>query len=448
MKGEGVRRMPDRIILHVDCNCFYASVEMLYHPELAGKPLAVGGDPQQRHGIVLTANYIAKRRGVKTGMALWQARQCCPDIVFVPPRMYLYLRFSRMARAIYQEYSGQVESFGLDECWIDLTDSCALLGNHTRTLENGCRIAQEISARIRRELGITVSIGVSWNKIYAKLGSDYKKPDAITVFDRDNYKKLIYPLPVSDLLYVGRRTDKKLEKYGIRTIGELADADPSYLENWFGKIGLMLSVFARGEDRTPVNDLGIEAPVKSVGNSTTTPRDLVNDEDVRLVLYLLAESVSERLRKNQFEGQVVSIYVRDADLCGYHQQKKLAAPTNISGEIAGAAFSIFQQLYRWEKPIRSIGVSVCDLKQEGQPRQLSLFLDEQHREQQMRADRMVSLIRSRYGYAAVQRGIMHEDRYLSSLNATAEDHMIHPHSYLEHGNRSGCETLLLTRKVR
>ncbi len=443
MEDEGVRRMPDRIILHVDCNCFYASVEMLYHPELAGS-----GDPQQRHGIVLTANYIAKRRGVKTGMALWQARQCCPDIVFVPPRMYLYLRFSRMARAIYQEYSGQVESFGLDECWIDLTDSCALLGNHTRTLENGCRIAQEISARIRRELGITVSIGVSWNKIYAKLGSDYKKPDAITVFDRDNYKKLIYPLPVSDLLYVGRRTDKKLEKYGIRTIGELADADPSYLENWFGKIGLMLSVFARGEDRTPVNDLGIEAPVKSVGNSTTTPRDLVNDEDVRLVLYLLAESVSERLRKNQFEGQVVSIYVRDADLCGYHQQKKLAAPTNISGEIAGAAFSIFQQLYRWEKPIRSIGVSVCDLKQEGQPRQLSLFLDEQHREQQMRADRMVSLIRSRYGYAAVQRGIMHEDRYLSSLNATAEDHMIHPHSYLEHGNRSGCETLLLTRKVR
>ena len=339
---------------------------------------------------------------MKTGMALWQARQCCPDIVFVPPRMYLYLRFSRMARAIYQEYSGQVESFGLDECWIDLTDSCALLGDHTRTLENGCRIAQEISARIRRELGITVSIGVSWNKIYAKLGSDYKKPDAITVFDRDNYKKLIYPLPVSDLLYVGRRTDKKLEKYGIRTIGEL----------------------------------------------TTTPRDLVNDEDVRLVLYLLAESVSERLRKNQFEGQVVSIYVRDTDLCGYHQQKKLAAPTNISGEIAGAAFSIFQQLYRWEKPIRSIGVSVCDLKQEGQPRQLSLFLDEQHREQQMRADRMVSLIRSRYGYAAVQRGIMHEDRYLSSLNATAEDHMIHPHSYLEHGNRSGCETLLLTRKVR
>ena len=288
-----------------------------------------------------------------------------------------------------------------------------------------------------------MSIGVYWNKIYAKLGSDYKKPDAITVFDRDNYQKLIYPLPVSDLLYVGRRTDKKLEKYGIRTIGELAGADPVYLQNWFGKIGLMLSVFARGEDRTPVNDFGVEAPIKSIGNSTTTPRDLVNNEDVRLVLYLLSESVSERLRQNHFEGQVVSVYVRDNDLWGFHQQKKLAAPTNISGEIENAAFSIFQRLYRWEKPIRSIGISVGDLKPENQPRQLSLFVDEGRRERQKRADRMVSLIRSRYGYAAVQRGIMHEDPYLSSLNATAEDHMIHPHSYLEHGNRSGCETVLL-----
>lgn len=435
--------MSDRIILHVDCNCFYASVEMLYHPELAGKPLAVGGDPEERHGIVLTANYIAKRQGVKTGMALWQARQCCPNLVFVPPRMYLYLRFSRMARSIYQEYSDKVESFGLDECWIDLTESCAILGDHTRTIENGYRIAQEISRRIRRELGITVSIGVSWNKIYAKLGSDYKKPDAITVFDRDNYRKLIDPLPVSDLLYVGRRTGQKLAKYGIRTIGQLAEADPHYLQNWFGKVGAMLSVFARGQDQTPVNNVGIEAPVKSVGNSTTTPRDLVNNEDVRLVLYLLSESVSERLRKNHFEGQVVSVYVRDKDLWGYHQQKKLAVPTNISGEIEEAAFLIFQRLYRWEKPIRSIGISVGDLKPENGPRQLSLFVNEKSRERQMRADRMVSDIRSRYGYAAVQRGIMHEDRYLSSLDATAEDHMIHPHSYFENGNRTGYETVLV-----
>lgn len=440
-----MKEVSDRIILHVDCNCFYASVEMLYHPEYNGKPLAVGGDSEKRHGIVLTANYIAKRQGVKTGMALWQAKQCCPDLIFVSPRMYLYIRFSRMAQAIYREYSDQVEGFGLDECWIDLTDSCSILGDRTKTIENGYRIAQEISARIRKELGITVSIGVSWNKIYAKLGSDYKKPDAITVFDRTNYQRLVYPLPVSDLLYVGRKTDRKLAKYGIRTIGQLAETDPSCLYSWFGKIGLMLSVFARGEDRTPVNDVGVEVPIKSIGNSTTTPRDLVNNEDVRLVLYLLSESVSERLRKNHFAGQVVSVYVRDNELRSFHQQNKLAAPTNISGEIEKAAFSIFRRLYRWEKPIRSIGISVRDLRLDSQPRQLSLFVDEQYRERQMRADRMVTALRRRYGYSCIQRGIMLRDPYLSSLNAAAEDHMIHPHSYLENGNRSGCETALLTK---
>ncbi len=192
--------MKDRVILHVDCNCFYASVEMLYHPEYSGLPLAVGGDEEKRHGIVLTANYIAKRRGVKTGMALWEAKQSCPDVIFVPPRMYLYIRFSQMAREIYREYSDKVESFGLDECWIDLTDSCSIVGDGTRNLSNGFRVAQEISQRIKKELGITVSVGVSWNKIYAKLGSDYKKPDAITVFDWDNCRDLIYPTALQPLV--------------------------------------------------------------------------------------------------------------------------------------------------------------------------------------------------------------------------------------------------------
>ena len=395
IETEGRKRMADRIILHVDCNCFYAAAEMLYHPEFAGKPLAVGGDAEKRYGIVLTANYIAKRRGVKTGMALWQARQCCPDLIFVPPRMYLYLRFSRMARAIYRDYSDKVESFGLDECWIDLTDCCAILGDRTKTIENGYRIAEEISGRVRRELG--------------------------------------------------RKTAKKLADCGIHTIGELAAADPSYLQRIFGKVGLMLSVFARGEDQTPVNDLGVAAPIKSVGNSTTTPRDLVNNEDVRLVLYLLAESISERLRRNGFEGQLISVYVRDTALVGVHRQKKRYAATNISAEIAAEAFSVFRELYRWEKPIRSIGISVGDLQAENRPRQLSLFVNERQRERQMLADRMVGAIRSRYGYFAVQRGIMYEDKYLSSLNASAEDHMIHPHSYLEHGNRSGCESALIAK---
>lgn len=431
--------MQDRIILHADCNCFYASVEMLHHPELAGRPLAVGGDPEARHGIVLTANYIAKRQGVKTGQALWEARKACPSVVFVPPRMDLYIRFSRMAREIYRDYSDKVESFGLDECWIDITDTCGVIGDHTKTIRNGALAAEEISRRVKLELGITVSIGVSWNKIYAKLGSDYKKPDAITVFDRENYRSYIWPLPASDLLYVGRQTKKKLRTYGIRTIGQLAEADPAFLYNWFGKMGLVLSMFARGDDQTPVSPIGTETEVKSIGNSTTTPRDLVNDEDVKLVLYLLSESVAARLRENGLEGWVVDVSVRNSDLFCRHRQRKLQAPTNISSEIEAAAMDIFRELYRWDKPVRSIGVSVSTLQPEGMPRQMSLFIDERQRDKMLRADKMADRIRQRFGFQAVQRGIMREDTYLSSLDAAADDHMIHPHSYFERGNRTGVE---------
>lgn len=228
-----------RTILHSDMNCFYASVEMLHHPELAGKPMAVGGDPEARHGIVLTANYIAKRAGVKTGMALWQARQVCPEIIFVPPRMDLYLRFSRMAQEIYSEYTDQREPFGIDESWLDVTASTSIKGD-------GMKIAKEISSRIKYELGVTVSIGVSWNKIFAKLGSDYKKPDAITEFSKDNYKDIAWKLPVGDLLMVGRSTERTMKKLGICTIGDLAGAEPSILETYLGKMGLVLHTFANG----------------------------------------------------------------------------------------------------------------------------------------------------------------------------------------------------------
>lgn len=262
----------DRVIIHSDANCFYASVEMLYHPEFAGKPLAVGGDPEARHGIVLTANYIAKKQGVKTGMALWQAKQACPDVIFVPPRMDLYLKFSSMLREIYGEYTDKIEPYGCDEAWLDVSDSSSLKGD-------GQKIANEISARVKKELGITVSEGISWNKIYAKLGSDYKKPDAITEFNRENYKSLIWKLPVSDLLYVGRSTNRTLSKYGIHTIGDLACTDPDFLMKQFGKMGLVIHSFANGWDESPVVPEGYSAPIKSIGNSTTTPRDLENDLD-------------------------------------------------------------------------------------------------------------------------------------------------------------------------
>ena len=222
--------MGDRVILHSDINCCYASIEHLHHPELAGKPLAVGGDPEARHGIVLTADYIAKKYGVKTGMALWQAKQVCPDITFVSPRIDLYLRFSRMAHEIYAEYTDRQEPYGIDECWLDVTGSSSLKGD-------GLLIAQEISRRMKSELGITVSVGVSFNKIFAKLGSDYKKPDAITTMYKSEFKQKAWSLPVADLLYVGKSTNRKLALFGIKTIGDLARADEDVLNSHLGKIG-------------------------------------------------------------------------------------------------------------------------------------------------------------------------------------------------------------------
>jgi len=315
----------NRTILHSDCNCFYASVELLHHPELRGKPVAVGGDPEARHGIVLTADYTAKRYGVKTGMALWQAKQVCPDITFLPPRMDLYLRFSRMAQEIYADYTDKREPYGIDESWLDVTDSATLKGD-------GFHIAQEISSRMKKELGITVSVGVSFNKIFAKLGSDYKKPDAITTMYEDEFQRKAWCLPVSDLLYVGNATNKKLYSMGIRTIGDLAKSDETLLVRKLGKMGSILWAFANGYDESPVKLENTSAPVKSVGNSTTTPRDMETDEDVKIVLYILAESVAARLRENGFRCRTVEISVRDKELFHFSKQVKLQNASNITKE--------------------------------------------------------------------------------------------------------------------
>lgn len=414
----------DRTILHSDCNCFYASVEMLHHPELEGKPVAVGGDPEARHGIVLTANYIAKGLGVKTGMVLWQAKQLCPDLVFLPPRMDLYLRFSRMAREIYAEYTDRQESFGIDECWLDCTDSISLKGD-------GRKIAGEISSRIRRELGITVSIGVSWNKIFAKLGSDYKKPDAITEITKENYKTLAWKLPAKDLLYVGRSTERKLQSIGVHTIGELANFSEELLQTYLGKMGLILHAFANGWDTSAVFHENYSAPIKSIGNSTTPPRDLVSEQDVRIVLMTLAESVSTRLRENGFKCRVVEISIRDNSLYSFTRQKTLSQATNITNEIAEAAYELFRgnlkKIHRGTA-IRSLGVRGCGLVTEYAPIQLDLFQNQERKEKQERMDRAVDEIRRRFGYYSIQRAMMYQDNELSHLDAKSE-HIIHPQGF-------------------
>ncbi len=413
--------MKDRTILHSDINCCYAAIEHLHHPELAGKPLAVGGDPEARHGIVLTADYIAKKHGVKTGMALWQAKQVCPEINFISPRMDLYLRFSKMAHEIYGEYTDLQEAYGIDESWLDVTDSVNIKGD-------GYKIAQEISNRMKSELGITVSIGVSFNKIYAKLGSDYKKPDAITTMYRDEFQKKAWVLPASDLLYVGRSTSAKLQKLGIRTIGDLARTDGKILHSQLGKMGDILWAFANGYDDSPVKYEDAHAPIKSIGNSTTTPRDLVNEQDVKIVLTILAESVAARLRENGFKCRVVEISVRDNELFSFTRQRKIDHATNVTREIAEEAFRLFQENYNWQKPIRSVGVRGADLVNDNYWEQIDLFSSVEFREKQMKVDTAVDDIRRRFGFYSVQRGLMYFDKMLSSVDAKAE-HTVHPHGY-------------------
>lgn len=409
-------------------NC-YASIELLHRPELRGRPVAVGGDPESRHGIVLAKDLIAKKAGVKTGMALWQAREVCPDVVFVPPRMDLYLRFSRRMRAIYAEYTDKQEAFGVDESWLDVTDT--VTGK-----KDGYMIAEEIRRRAKEELGITVSVGVSWNKIFAKFGSDYKKPDAVTVIDQDNYKDIIWTSPVEDILYVGRSTKRKLNDIGIMTIGQLAAADRRYLKDSLGKIGLVLSAFARGEDQTPVFGESYEAPIKSIGNSTTTPRDLTDNEDVKIVVYLLAESVAARLRENNFKCRVVEISVRDNGLYSFTRQMRTGSPTDITSEIAAYAMSLFNENYDWSKPIRSVGVRGSDLVDASIPIQLNLFLDQEERDKQHNIDMAIDSLRGRFGFYSVQRGMMYMDRTLSKLNAK-EDHVTSPRGYFIDGNKTG-----------
>lgn len=413
--------MKDRTILHSDINCCYAAIEHLHHPELAGKPLAVGGDPEARHGIVLTADYIAKKHGVKTGMALWQAKQVCPEINFISPRMDLYLRFSKMAHEIYGEYTDLQEAYGIDESWLDVTDSVSIKGD-------GEKIANEISGRMKSELGITVSIGVSFNKIFAKLGSDYKKPDAITTMHRDEYRKKAWPLPASDLLYVGRSTSVKLQRLGIRTIGDLATTDEKIMHSQLGKMGDILWAFANGYDDSPVKYENAHAPIKSIGNSTTTPRDLVNDQDVKIVLTILAESVAARLRENGFKCRVVEISVRDNGLFSFTRQRKIDHATNVTREIAEEAYRLFKENYDWQKPIRSVGVRGADLVNDNYWEQIDLFSSVEFREKQMKVDEAVDTIRKRFGFYSVQRGLMYFDRALSAVDAKAE-HTVHPHGY-------------------
>ena len=397
---------------------------MQRHPELRDKPLAVCGSQEERHGIVLAANYIAKPYGVKTGMAVWQARQRCPHLVMLPPDMGEYIRFSQMAREIYEDYTDQIEPFGLDENWLDVTGSVGMFGSPMDPLA----LAHQLRRRVRGELGLTISVGVSFNKVFAKLGSDYKKPDAITRIERDNYREVVYPLPVEDLLYVGPATSKKLRGLGISTIGGLAQAPLDTLTRKLGKMGTVLQTFALGLDPSPVQKSSHIPNIKSVGNSATTPRDMTCDSDVELMLLLLAESVASRMRELASRCTVVEVYIRDVELNSFCRQRKLEVPTCSSDEIAQTACDLFRQNYRWVRPLRSIGVRGAGLVEATAGTQLSLYPEETRRDKWERIDAAVDRLRQRYGYRSIQRARLFTDPLLGAINPK-DNHTVHPIGY-------------------
>ena len=386
--------MGEHIILHSDANCFYASVEMNEHPELRGTKMAVCGSTENRHGIVLTASYPAKRSGVRTGMANWEARQSCPGLICVDPHYDQYLRYSQMLRNIYLRYSDRVEPFGMDECWIDL-------GYLRGGTEAGLELATEIATAVREEIGITVSIGVSFTKIFAKLGSDMKKPDAITVIDRESYRESIWPLPVSELLYVGPATTRKLARIGITTIGELACMDVRCAHASFGKNGVMLWHFANGTDYAQVMPVDFEAPIKSVGHGITCVCDLETPYEVWRVLYALSQDVSHRLLKYGKVANGVQITVKDKDFEWRQYQMPLSFTSVDPLEIAMTGFALFTRHYRWEKPVRALTIRGINLSSANAPTQIDMFCDFRKRERRRALNVCVDDIRRRFGDSAI-----------------------------------------------
>lgn len=401
----------DRCILHVDMNNFFATVECRGRDDLRGLPVAVGGDREARHGIILAKNYEAKAYGVRTGESIFEARRKCPNLVILTPHYDEYVRISRAARAIYSDYTDRIEAFGIDECWLDVTDSEYLFGS-------GEKIADEIRERIKRELEVTVSVGVSFNKTFAKLGSDMKKPDATTLILRRDFKEKIYPLAVEELLFVGKSTRKRLNLLGIFTIGDLADADTDMLLRCLGKNGLYIQNSARGWDSSPVLNKDVNYPIKSVGNSTNTPRDITTRREAEIVFAMLCESVACRLRAEGKKCTTVRISVRSNDLSWYSRQCRVE-PTFSEREIYRAAVGLYEQEHE-TRAIRSLGVCGADLCPESDD-QISIFDGETVGRARLEVlEKTADAIRKRFGKYAIRRALMMEDRTLSELASDAQ----------------------------
>ena len=412
-----------RTILHSDLNNFYASVECLKNPEIKDKPVVVVGNKEDRHGIVLAKNITAKNFGVKTGDVYWEAKQKCGgELVEIQADFSTYLNVSKEVRKIYEDYSERIEAYGIDECWIDVTAGVNHFGG-------GKEIAESIRERIKNEIGLTVSIGVSWNKIFAKLGSDMKKPDAVTEITKENYREKVWALPVEDLLYVGSSTKRRLNGIGIKTIGQLAQTNVKILTDLLGKWGSYIHTFANGKDESPVLSVNEESSIKSIGNSLTVYRDLKNEEDVEMVIWLLSDSVASRMREAGLNrARTVRIYIRDNKLFGFQKHGKLLRPTNDMKEIAKLSFRLFKEIYPWKEYVRGLGISVTDFITGDE--QLDFFADIAEDEKQKRLNGAIDNLRKKYGNNIIQSAVLLKDPKLSDLDIKGE-HVIHPYSFFK-----------------
>lgn len=395
----------ERTILHCDLNSFFASVELLSLPNLREKPVAVCGNPENRHGIILAKNEPAKKYGVATAETIWQAKRKCPELILIPPHREQYYKYSRLVNEIYESYTDRVEPFGIDESWLDVTETMHLFGG------SGQKIADRIRQQIREELGLTISVGVSFNKIFAKLGSDYKKPNATTVITRENYRQLLYPLPVSALLYVGHAAENTLRSMGVRTIGELARLDKDVLSRALGKAGESLYEYANGLDQSLVRFANEREEVKSVGNGMTFSRNLEGEADVRAGVAFLTDSVASRLRRAGLKGATVHIYIKNPKFQSISKQKALPHPTDLSRELFAAVMELVEQCWRYSDPVRMMTITVTNLVESDCAEQLSLFdTSRPHREKLEKLETAVDGVRSRFGKGIIQQGrILHND---------------------------------------
>ena len=390
-----------RTILHCDMNSFYASVELLSHPELRSRPVAVCGDPESRHGIILAKNEAAKKYGVVTAETIWQARRKCPDLILLPPHRERYSAFSRQINAIYCRYTDLVEPFSIDESWLDITGSMHLFGG------NGKKIADDIRAAVYRETGLTCSVGVSFNKIFAKLGSDYKKPDATTVISPENWQSIVFPLPVSALLFVGKAASRTLHQYGIDTIGQLAASDVQILQDLFGKNGLQLHEYANGLEHAPVRPFGTREPVKSVGNGTTFSKNLTTWDEVFTNISILSDMVAVRLRKHDLYCTGIQVTIRDHNFHTITRQKQLPHSTHLAREITAACMDLMRQAWQTPYPIRMLTVTALHPVPAAQyADQMDLFAAAQpeKKEKLEKLETTMDQIRSRFGGDAISYG--------------------------------------------